>query len=122
MRVNARFEGVAEKQVEYLTTMLDTSISEVLRLSVDQYYTALRGQNPRELRFLSKHIGKGDSGLNLSGAYQRGIPFHEFHATIQVLDPSIGSHLDFALLDRIDDPPSAVVMGWPVEPRMFRVG
>ena len=62
MRVNARFEGVAEKQVEYLATVLDTSISEVLRLSVDQYYTALRGQNPRELRFLSKHIGKSDSG------------------------------------------------------------
>ena len=62
MRVNARFEGAAEKQVEYLATTLDTSVSEVLRLSVDKLYTSLRRENSRKLRFLGKHIGKGDSG------------------------------------------------------------
>ena len=61
MRVNARFEGAAEKQVEYLATTLDTSVSEVLRLSVDSYYTKLRSESSRKLRFLSKHIGKGDA-------------------------------------------------------------
>ena len=62
MRVNARFEGVAEKQVEYLSTALDASISEVLRLSVDNYYNAVRQGEPRKLRFLTKHIGKYHSG------------------------------------------------------------
>ena len=62
MRANARFEGAAEKQVEYLATTLDTSVSEVLRLSVDKLYTSLRSENSRKLHFLGKHIGKGDSG------------------------------------------------------------
>ena len=62
MRVNARFEGVAEKQVEYLATTLDASVSEVLRLSVDSYYTTLRSGNSRKLSFMGKHIGKVHSG------------------------------------------------------------
>ena len=62
MRVNARFEGVAEKQVEYLAATLDTSISEVLRLSVDNYYSTLRSGNSRKLSFMGKHIGKVHSG------------------------------------------------------------
>ena len=62
MRVNARFEGVAEKQVEYLITVLDTSVSEALRLSVDHFYSALRKGEPRKLRFLNKHIGQNHSG------------------------------------------------------------
>ena len=74
MRVNARFEGAAEKQVEYLATTLDTSVSEVLRLSVDSYYTKLRSESSRKLRFLSKHIGKGDSGrTDLSVNYKAEI-------------------------------------------------
>jgi hypothetical protein len=72
MRVNARFEGVAEKQVEYLSTALDASISEVLRLSVDNYYNALRKGEPRKLRFLNKHIGKYHSGRSeLSVNYKK---------------------------------------------------
>ena len=62
MRVNARFEGVAEKQVEYLAATLGASVSEVLRLSVDSYYTTLRSGNSRKLSFMGKHIGKGHSG------------------------------------------------------------
>ena len=74
MRVNARFEGAAEKQVEYLATTLDTSVSEVLRLSVDSYYTKLRSESSRKLRFLGKHIGKGDSGrTDLSANYKAEI-------------------------------------------------
>ncbi len=74
MRVNARFEGAAEKQVEYLATTLDTSVSEVLRLSVDKLYTSLRSENSRKLRFMGKHIGKCDSGrTDLSVNYKAEI-------------------------------------------------
>ena len=37
------------------------------------------------------------------------------------LDPGIGSHLDFALLHRVDDPPPAVIMGRPIQAGVFRV-
>jgi hypothetical protein len=62
MRVNARFDGVAEKQVEYLATTLDTSVSEVLRESVDFYYRHTRAQG-KPMKNLSALFGKGDSGL-----------------------------------------------------------
>ena len=62
MRVNARFEGEAEKQVEYLANTLDTSVSEVLRESVDFYYQHTRAQR-KSMKNLSALFGKGDSGL-----------------------------------------------------------
>lgn len=62
MRVNARFEGVAQKQVEYLATTLDTSVSEVLRESVDFYYRHTRAQT-KSMKNFSALYGKGDSGL-----------------------------------------------------------
>jgi hypothetical protein len=62
MRVNARFEGVAEQQVEYLMTSLGASVSEVLRLSVENYYATVRSEKTRKLQFLGKHIGKAHSG------------------------------------------------------------
>ena len=61
MRVNARFEGVAEKQVEYLAATTGQKVSEVLRQSVDYYYQHVRGGSGR-LTHLYKFIGKGDSG------------------------------------------------------------
>lgn len=62
MRVNARFEGVAQKQVEYLATRLDTSVSEVLRESVDFYYRHTRAES-KSMKNFSALYGKGDSGL-----------------------------------------------------------
>ncbi len=63
MRVNARFEGAAEKQVAHLATPLNTSLGEVLR-----------SEESRKLRFLGKHIGKGDSGrTDLSVNYKAEI-------------------------------------------------
>lgn len=59
MRVNARFEGVAEQQVAYLAATLDASVSEVLRLSVNNLYTSMHGEKPRKLKYLGKYIGKG---------------------------------------------------------------
>lgn len=61
MRVNARFEGVAEKQVEYLAATTGLKVSEVLRQSVDHYYQHVRGGSG-QLKHLYKFIGKGDSG------------------------------------------------------------
>jgi hypothetical protein len=62
MRVNARFEGVAEQQVSYLATSTGRKVSEVLRESVDFYYRHVRGGGTG-LKHLPKLIGKGDSGL-----------------------------------------------------------
>ena len=62
MRVNARFEGVAEQQVSYLATSTGRKVSEVLRESVDFYYRHVRSGGSG-LKHLPKLIGKGDSGL-----------------------------------------------------------
>jgi hypothetical protein len=61
MRVNARFEGVAEQQVAYLAATMDLSVSEVLRLSVQEYYNKVRGKAPA-LHHFGKHIGRYNSG------------------------------------------------------------
>lgn len=61
MRVNARFEGVAEQQVAYLAASTGLKISDVLRNSVDFYYHHVRAQGG-QLKHLAKWIGKGDSG------------------------------------------------------------
>ncbi len=62
MRVNARFEGVAEQQVEFLAAATGRKVSDVLRESVDFYYRHVRAGSG-QLKHLSKWIGKGDSGL-----------------------------------------------------------
>jgi hypothetical protein len=61
MRVNARFEGVAEQQVTYLATSSGLKVSDVLRDSVDFYYRHVRAQTG-QLKHLSRFIGQGDSG------------------------------------------------------------
>jgi hypothetical protein len=61
MRVNARFEGVAEQQVTYLATTTGLKVSDVLRDSVDFYYRHLRGEGG-QLKHFSKLIGQGNSG------------------------------------------------------------
>jgi hypothetical protein len=61
MRVNARFEGVAEQQVEYLASSTGLKLSDVLRDSVNFYYRHMRAQGAG-LKHLSSLIGQGDSG------------------------------------------------------------
>ncbi len=61
MRVNARFEGVAEEQVTYLAANSGKKISEILRESVDFYYQHVH-QGARQIPHLSKLVGKGHSG------------------------------------------------------------
>lgn len=67
MRVNARFEGVAEQQVAYLATSTGLKVSDVLRESVGFYYRHVRGEGG-QLKYLSKWIGKGDSGRSDTAA------------------------------------------------------
>ena len=44
MRVNARFEGEAEQQLNYLAEATGQGVSEVLRTSVQHYYDQMRAQ------------------------------------------------------------------------------
>lgn len=72
MRVNARFEGVAEQQVEYLVKTTGLKVSAVLRESVAHYYQQVRGENSGGLRHFSKLIGQGHSGrTDLSVNYKQ---------------------------------------------------
>ena len=72
MRVNARFEGVAEQQVEYLAKTTGLKVSDVLRDSVAHYYQHVRGANSGGLKHFSKLIGQGRSGrTDLSVNYKQ---------------------------------------------------
>ncbi len=62
MRVNARFEGVAEQQLEYLAKTTGQKVSDVLRDSVDFYYRHMRTHSGSGLRHLGALIGQGNSG------------------------------------------------------------
>jgi hypothetical protein len=62
MRVNARFEGEYERQVEYLTETTGMGVSDVLKASVEHYYQAMRAKGKPQLNNLRAFIGKLDSG------------------------------------------------------------
>lgn len=62
MRVNARFLGVSEKQVDYLVKTTGQSVSEVLREAVGHYYNEVRGSEPAGLRHFGRHVGAYRSG------------------------------------------------------------
>lgn len=61
MRVNARFVGVSERQIEFLTKATGQSVSDVLRASIEHYYDEVRAQAPG-LRHFGRHIGAYRSG------------------------------------------------------------
>ncbi|MFV0679988.1 hypothetical protein [Ottowia sp.] len=61
MRVNARFEGEAEQQLNFLAEATGLGVSEVLRTSVQHYYEQMRAQRGA-LTHLSAFIGQGRSG------------------------------------------------------------
>ncbi len=74
MRVNARFEGVAEQQVEYLVKTTGRKVSDVLRESVAAYYQRMRGEQSPGLKHFSAMIGKGHSGRSdLSVNYKQDL-------------------------------------------------
>jgi hypothetical protein len=62
MRVNARFEGDYERQVEFLTEATGMGVSDVLKASVAHYYQAVRAKGKPKLTHLQAFIGKQSSG------------------------------------------------------------
>lgn len=70
MRVNARFEGEAEQQLNYLAEATGLGVSEVLRTSVQRYYEQVRAQRSGLAHF-SAFIGRGRSGRSdIAGSYK----------------------------------------------------
>ena len=61
MRVNARFEGEAEQQLNYLAEATGLGVSEVLRASVQHYYDQMRAQR-NGLAHFAVFVGQGRSG------------------------------------------------------------
>ena len=61
MRVNARFEGEAEQQLNYLAEATGLGVSEVLRNSVQHYYDQMRAQRVGLTHFAA-FVGRGHSG------------------------------------------------------------
>jgi hypothetical protein len=62
MRVNARFDGEYEKQMEFLTEATGLGVSEVLKASVAHYYQMVSASTPSKLPNLSRFIGGQGSG------------------------------------------------------------
>ncbi|HMA00239.1 MAG TPA: hypothetical protein VKP66_20030 [Steroidobacteraceae bacterium] len=62
MRVNARFDGEYERQMEFLTEATGLGVSEVLKASVAHYYKLVSASNQSKLPNLRRFIGKGGSG------------------------------------------------------------
>ena len=70
MRVNARFEGEAEQQLNYLAEATGLGVSEVLRTSVQHYYDQLRAQRGGLTHFAA-FVGAGRSGRSdVAGSYK----------------------------------------------------
>lgn len=62
MRVNARFDGEYEKQMEFLTEATGLGVSEVLKASVAHYYQMVSASSRSKLPNLSRFIGGQGSG------------------------------------------------------------
>ena len=70
MRVNARFEGEAEQQLNYLAEITGLGVSEVLRTSVQHYYDEMRARHSGLTHF-AVFIGQRRSGRNdVAGNYK----------------------------------------------------
>ena len=70
MRVNARFDGEAEQQLNYLAEATGLGVSEVLRASVQQYYQQVRAQRGGLAHF-GAFVGQGHSGrADVAGSYK----------------------------------------------------
>ena len=70
MRVNARFEGEAEQQLNYLAEATGMGVSEVLRTSVQHYYDQMRAQRGG-LKHFAAFVGRGRSGRSdVAGSYK----------------------------------------------------
>ena len=62
MRVNARLDAEAQRQLEYLMEATGGGVSDVLKASLENYYSALRANRAPQLGRLTEFIGKRGSG------------------------------------------------------------
>jgi len=62
MRVNARFDGEYERQMEFLSEATGLGVSEVLKASVEHYYKMVSASSQSKLPNLSRFVGKQGSG------------------------------------------------------------
>jgi hypothetical protein len=62
MRVNARFDGEYERQMEFLSEATGLGVSEVLKASVAHYYQMVSASTQSKLPNLSRFIGRRGSG------------------------------------------------------------
>lgn len=62
MRVNARFEGECERQMEFLTQATGLGVSEVLKASVEHYYRVISAAAQPRLSNLRRFVSKQGSG------------------------------------------------------------
>ena len=70
MRVNARFEGEAEQQLDFLAEATGLGVSEVLRTSGQQHDAQVCAQRSGLAHF-SAFIGRGRSGRSgIAGSYK----------------------------------------------------
>lgn len=62
MRVNVRFDGEYERQMEFLSEATGLGVSEVLKASVAHYYQVVSASTQSKLPNLRPFIGKAGSG------------------------------------------------------------
>ena len=61
MRLNARLDDEAARQVSYLTSATGRSVSQVVREAISAYHAQVKGQRAMPSRLLAL-AGTGDSG------------------------------------------------------------
>jgi hypothetical protein len=62
MRVNARLDAETQRQLEYLVEATGSGISDVLKASLQYYYSQVRASRAPRLARLGAYIGKQGSG------------------------------------------------------------
>jgi hypothetical protein len=62
MRVNARLDAESELKLEYLLEATGLGISDVLKASIEHYYSSVRSERPPRLKHVSAYIGAQGSG------------------------------------------------------------
>ena len=70
MRMNARFEGQAERQLDFLAEATGLGVSEVLPTCVQRFDEQVRAQRSGRAHF-SAFVGRGRSGRSdIAGSYK----------------------------------------------------
>lgn len=75
MRINARLDDSTAEKLSYLQSKTSSSVSEVMRDSIEHYYAEVRALAERDAAALDDMVGafdgRGDTPTDLSAAYKR---------------------------------------------------